>query len=152
MVWLVWDMWTTPVNTVMIFPVLQKARNFLPPDILKPQGLFHAVNWSQNSVVGKTKPWAWSGIRIPVGVGYVYLFQNVQTASVGQHSLLFNGHSDSFYSGNNTFTLRVTVTCFSHPLKGIQIIHSTLCSISLTWMQMNYVRSSRKMTYFIVVH
>jgi hypothetical protein len=53
----------------------------------------------------------------------------------------------SFYSGNNTFTLRMTVACFFHTLKGIQIINSTLCSISLTWMQINYVRRSRKMTY-----
>ena len=157
-----WDRWATHASTVMTLPVLHKLRNFLPPNIYiylfiyiyiyKPRVCSMQLPEARISQSVRTRLRAWSGVRIPVGARYVSLFQNIQTGSGGLHSLLFNGYSDSFYCGNNNFILRVTVACFSHTLKGIQIINSTLCSISLTWMQTNYVRSSRKMTYFIVVH
>jgi hypothetical protein len=51
MVWLEWDKWATPVNTVMIFPVLQGEE--LPANLyMEASSLFHAVTWGQNSVVG----------------------------------------------------------------------------------------------------
>jgi len=147
-VWLEWDRWATHASTVMTFPVLHKLRNFLPPNTYISLMQLPEARKARSV---RTKPRAWSGVRIPVGTWYVSLFQNIQTGSGGLHSLLFNGY-DSFHCGNNTFTLWVTVTCFSHTLKGIQVSNSTNCSIPLTWMQTNYVRSSRKMTYFIVVH